>query len=126
MVWRQLGCARRLPDRSFMVESRRPRAADRGRGRIAGRRRRHIDRHPGLSGRLVGGAPAPFLRRLRRRGADAARAVDGPVAKAKVTPKLPVSVLVVVHTAQREVLLLARAARPDFWQSVTGSLERAD
>jgi len=43
-----------------------------------------------------------------------------------VTPKLPVSVLVVVHTAQREVLLLERAARPDFWQSVTGSLERAD
>ena len=43
-----------------------------------------------------------------------------------MTPKLPVSVLVVVHTAQREVLLLERAARPDFWQSVTGSLERAD
>jgi len=43
-----------------------------------------------------------------------------------VTPKLPVSVLVVVHIAQREVLLLERAARPDFWQSVTGSLERAD
>lgn len=41
-------------------------------------------------------------------------------------PKLPVSVLVVVHTAQREVLLLERAARPGFWQSVTGSLERAD
>jgi dATP pyrophosphohydrolase len=43
-----------------------------------------------------------------------------------VTPKLPVSVLVVVHTAEREVLLLERAARPGFWQSVTGSLERAD
>ena len=41
-------------------------------------------------------------------------------------PKLPVSVLVVVHTAQREVLLLERAARPGFWQSVTGSLERSD
>ena len=40
--------------------------------------------------------------------------------------KLPVSVLVVVHTAAREVLLLERAARPGFWQSVTGSLERAD
>ena len=36
------------------------------------------------------------------------------------------SVLVVVHTAQREVLLLERATRPDAWQSVTGSLERAD
>lgn len=43
-----------------------------------------------------------------------------------MTPKLPISVLVVVHTAQGEVLLLERSARPGFWQSVTGSLERAD
>jgi dATP pyrophosphohydrolase len=43
-----------------------------------------------------------------------------------MTPKLPVSVLVVVHTAQGEVLLLERAARAGFWQSVTGSLDRAD
>jgi len=43
-----------------------------------------------------------------------------------VTPKLPVSVLVVVHTRTLEVLLLERAARPGFWQSVTGSLERLD
>jgi dihydroneopterin triphosphate diphosphatase len=42
-----------------------------------------------------------------------------------VTPKLPVSVLVVVHTAAREVLLLERAARSGFWQSVTGSLDHA-
>jgi dATP pyrophosphohydrolase len=40
--------------------------------------------------------------------------------------KLPLSVLVVVHTAEMEVLLLERAARPGFWQSVTGSLERAE
>jgi dATP pyrophosphohydrolase len=40
--------------------------------------------------------------------------------------KLPLSVLVVVHTAELEVLLLERAARPGFWQSVTGSLERQD
>jgi dATP pyrophosphohydrolase len=40
--------------------------------------------------------------------------------------KLPVSVLVVVHTAGREVLLLERASRRGFWQSVTGSLDRAD
>lgn len=40
--------------------------------------------------------------------------------------KLPVSVLVVVHTATLEVLLLERAGRPGYWQSVTGSLERAD
>ena len=37
--------------------------------------------------------------------------------------KLPVSVLVVVHTAELEVLLLERAARPGYWQSVTGSLD---
>jgi dATP pyrophosphohydrolase len=43
-----------------------------------------------------------------------------------VTLKLPVSVLVVVHTAGGEVLLLERAARPGYWQSVTGSLDRAD
>jgi len=40
--------------------------------------------------------------------------------------KLPVSVLVVVHTAELEVLLLERAARPGFWQSVTGSLDIPD
>ena len=40
--------------------------------------------------------------------------------------KLPVSVLVVVHTASLEVLLMERAARPGFWQSVTGSLDRLD
>jgi len=43
-----------------------------------------------------------------------------------VSWKLPVSVLVVVHTAGGEVLLLERAARPGFWQSVTGSLDRMD
>lgn len=37
--------------------------------------------------------------------------------------KLPVSVLVVVHTAELEVLLLERARRPGYWQSVTGSLD---
>jgi dihydroneopterin triphosphate diphosphatase len=40
--------------------------------------------------------------------------------------KLPVSVLVVIHTAALEVLLLERAARPGFWQSVTGALDRLD
>jgi dATP pyrophosphohydrolase len=43
-----------------------------------------------------------------------------------VTAKLPISVLVVVHTAGREVLLLERTGRPGFWQSVTGSLDRPD
>lgn len=37
--------------------------------------------------------------------------------------KLPVSVLVIVHTVDREVLLLERADAPGFWQSVTGSQE---
>lgn len=35
--------------------------------------------------------------------------------------KIPVSVLVLVHTADMQVLLLERADRPGFWQSVTGS-----
>ena len=37
--------------------------------------------------------------------------------------KKPVSVLVVIHTAALDVLLLERARHPDFWQSVTGSQE---
>jgi len=41
-------------------------------------------------------------------------------------PKIPVSVLVLVHTSALDVLLLERAARPGFWQSVTGSLDRID
>ncbi len=41
-------------------------------------------------------------------------------------PKIPRSVLVVIHTAGREVLLLERADQPGFWQSVTGSLDRPD
>jgi dATP pyrophosphohydrolase len=40
--------------------------------------------------------------------------------------KIPVSVLVVVHSPRLDVLLLERAARPGYWQSVTGSLERPD
>ena len=37
--------------------------------------------------------------------------------------KIPVSVLVVVYTADLEILLLERADRDGFWQSVTGSSE---
>lgn len=40
--------------------------------------------------------------------------------------KIPVSVLVIVHTAELDVLLIERAARPGYWQSVTGSLQRPD
>ena len=36
-------------------------------------------------------------------------------------PKIPESVLVVIHTAELEVLLIERADKPGFWQSVTGS-----
>jgi dATP pyrophosphohydrolase len=37
--------------------------------------------------------------------------------------KIPVSVLVVVYTPELQVLLLERADKPGFWQSVTGSQE---
>jgi dATP pyrophosphohydrolase len=40
-----------------------------------------------------------------------------------VAYKQPVSVLVVIHTPQLEVLLLERASHADHWQSVTGSWE---
>lgn len=40
--------------------------------------------------------------------------------------KIPESVLVVIHTPDLQVLLLERADRPGFWQSVTGSKETAD
>lgn len=40
--------------------------------------------------------------------------------------KLPVSVLVVIHTADGQVLLLERADAPGFWQSVTGSQDAGE
>jgi dATP pyrophosphohydrolase len=40
--------------------------------------------------------------------------------------KLPVSVLVVIHTLDLKVLLMERARRPGYWQSVTGSLDWAE
>ena len=40
--------------------------------------------------------------------------------------KIPESVLVVIHTSDLEVLLIERADRPGFWQSVTGSLDALD
>jgi dATP pyrophosphohydrolase len=40
--------------------------------------------------------------------------------------KIPISVLVVIYKANREVLLIERADRKDFWQSVTGSLDTLD
>lgn len=40
--------------------------------------------------------------------------------------KIPESVLVVIHTPDRQVLLLERTDHPGFWQSVTGSLDTPD
>jgi dATP pyrophosphohydrolase len=40
--------------------------------------------------------------------------------------KIPESVLVVIHTPALEVLLIERADRQGYWQSVTGSKERID
>jgi dATP pyrophosphohydrolase len=37
--------------------------------------------------------------------------------------KIPVSTLIVVHTADLRVLLIERADAPGYWQSVTGSQE---
>ncbi|MCY0387327.1 dihydroneopterin triphosphate diphosphatase [Robbsia sp. Bb-Pol-6] len=41
-------------------------------------------------------------------------------------PKIPESVLVVIHTRALDVLLIERADFPGFWQSVTGSKDRLD
>ncbi|NYE63468.1 dATP pyrophosphohydrolase [Duganella sp. 1224] len=40
--------------------------------------------------------------------------------------KIPESVLVVIHTADLQVLLIERADKPGYWQSVTGSLDAPD
>ncbi|UOO80805.1 dihydroneopterin triphosphate diphosphatase [Uruburuella testudinis] len=40
--------------------------------------------------------------------------------------KQPVSVLVVLHDGTGNILLIERADRPNFWQSVTGSIEAGE
>jgi dATP pyrophosphohydrolase len=40
--------------------------------------------------------------------------------------KIPISVLVVIHKSNGEVLLIERADKSNFWQSVTGSLDSID
>ncbi len=40
--------------------------------------------------------------------------------------KIPESVLVVIHTPALEVLLIERADKAGYWQSVTGSLDAID
>ena len=41
-------------------------------------------------------------------------------------PKIPESVLVVIHTPQLDVLLIERADKPGYWQSVTGSKDSVE
>jgi dihydroneopterin triphosphate diphosphatase len=41
-------------------------------------------------------------------------------------PKIPESVLVVIHTPELDVLVIERADRPGYWQSVTGSKDFDD
>jgi dATP pyrophosphohydrolase len=41
-------------------------------------------------------------------------------------PKIPESVLVVIHTPELDVLIIERADHKGFWQSVTGSKDRID
>jgi dATP pyrophosphohydrolase len=40
------------------------------------------------------------------------------------TYKTPISVLVLIHTPELKVLIMERADKQGFWQSVTGSLEQ--
>ena len=40
--------------------------------------------------------------------------------------KVPVSVLVVIHSADGQVLLMERADAPGYWQSVTGSQDEGE
>jgi dATP pyrophosphohydrolase len=40
--------------------------------------------------------------------------------------KIPISVLVVIYKSNREVLLIERADKANFWQSVTGSVDSID
>lgn len=51
---------------------------------------------------------------------------DSTGASAHSAPKIPESVLVVIHTADLKVLLLERADHAGFWQSVTGSRDSLD
>jgi dATP pyrophosphohydrolase len=41
-------------------------------------------------------------------------------------PKIPQSVLVVIHTSDLDVLLIERADHAGYWQSVTGSKDHVD
>lgn len=40
--------------------------------------------------------------------------------------KIPVSALVLIYTPKLEVLMMERADKPGYWQSVTGSIEQGE
>jgi len=48
------------------------------------------------------------------------------IAAFRLMYKIPVSVLVVIHTADLRVLLMERADAPGLWQSVTGSQDAGE
>lgn len=73
---------------------------------------------PPAGSQLPSGAEPPA-------GKDASSAASSAESPAPGT-KIPVSVLVLIHSADGQVLLLQRADRPDYWQSVTGSLDAVD
>src|SRR5262249_22444602 len=121
LVRRELGCAGGLPERSRVAQRRRPCAA------VAqlsgGGRARRADRRAAHRGRVLGRATEAVLRGFHRPAA--APRARGSLARG-MSYKIRRSVLVLVHTAEREVLLLERALRPGYWQSVTGSVEHDD
>lgn len=55
-----------------------------------------------------------------------ASALAAPLSTPARTPKIPRSVLVVIHTQTGLALLLERRDHPGYWQSVTGSLDAPD
>lgn len=57
---------------------------------------------------------------------DANQAGNAAGGTGRASYKIPVSVLVVIHTADLQVLMMERAKWPGFWQSVTGSLDSED
>src|SRR4051812_4913541 len=71
----------------------------------------------------------PRLRRARRHRPTAPirpRWQDRGTVTEPRPPKIPESVLVVIYTDAREVLLIERADHAGFWQSVTGSKDLVD
>ena len=48
------------------------------------------------------------------------------IVRSRFLYKIPESVLVVIHSPQLDVLLIERADKAGFWQSVTGSLDAPD